>query len=555
MLMNEAFHPMTRVILELWLLFLALVVTALYPGVVTLGLESLMAGVRRLSRSSGRAVALVGLLGGLSAAFGGLVARFPQPMIHDEFSYLLAADTFAAGRWANPPHPMWQFFETYYVIQDPTYASQYPPGPGLLLAFGQIVFGHPAFGVWIGAGLACAAITWMLLAWTPRHWAFIGGILAASRIGFMGHWGQVYFATTIAVTGGALMFGAIRRLYRRARTIDAGILCLGLALLAHSRPFEGLVTSIPVMAALATRPFLLQAPARRRWLVRVALPIAVLCILLLCSVGAYNYAVTGDPLRLPYQEYEDTYSYLPIILLFEPTEPPDYRHSVMAVFYKHLLSAYDEYSRKHFISVKSNELIALVIFLLGGVPLLAMLFSPHRYRDRWLIFASIAMIVGLAAVMIQRQGWPRKAAPIACLIFLLAVRHLRVLDLHRRRGICGRTLARLTPVIALAVAVLSLIPVGYADLTPIQIYRPQILQNLHEKGGRHLVVVRYAPQHDPNEEWVYNSANIDGSDVVWAREMSPDENRVLFDYFEDRTVWLLEPDHFPIRIEPYSPLD
>src|ERR1700676_2300002 len=78
----------------------------------------------------------------------------PLPDIYDEFGHLFVADTLRHFRFANPPHPMHRFFETFFVLQEPTYSSIYPLGQGIALAFGKMIFGHP----WAGVVLSTAAL-------------------------------------------------------------------------------------------------------------------------------------------------------------------------------------------------------------------------------------------------------------------------------------------------------------------------------------------------------------------------------------------------------------
>ena len=81
--------------------------------------------------------------------------------------------------------------------------------------------------------------------------------------------------------------------------------------------------------------------------------------------------------------------------------------------------------------------------------------------------------------------------------------------------------------------------------------RSQILKDLRNNPGKHLVLARYNLAHDPGNEWVYNDADIDASPVVWARELDPASNEKLMRYFDSRQVWLVEPDLPVPHIRPY----
>jgi hypothetical protein len=62
------------------------------------------------------------------------------------------------------------------------------------------------------------------------------------------------------------------------------------------------------------------------------------------------------------------------------------------------------------------------------------------------------------------------------------------------------------------------------------------------------VIVRYKPDHNYHEEWVYNAADIDNAKVIFAREMDPVSDREIREYFRDRQAWLVEPDQPYMRV-------
>jgi hypothetical protein len=564
----------------MWIeLGLGVAVIALALTVPTLGanwLSSVERVFARLAEHRKLAVFTV-VLGALGARGAVLpVLPEPQPYINDEFSFLLAADTFAHGRLANPTPPLWVHFETFHVIMRPTYASMYPPAQGLMLALGEVTTGHPFAGVCLSVALLCASICWMLQGWLPPSWALLGGFLAVMHFGVFSYWANSYWGGAMAGVGGTLLLGALPRIKRQARVRDACWMGLGAAILANSRPYEGLIFSLPVGFALLAWILRGTHPPFGVILRQVVVPLVLVLGSAAATTGYYFWRVTGNPLRMPYQVDRETYAVAPYFLWQSPRPEPAYHHASMRDFYNHNELDFYKQTRSPtgMVAVIAAKFADLWMFYLGPllslpfvmvIATLPMGFSWRKisHHTKFLLAAVAVSFAGLAAEVFF---FPHYAAPMTSLLLacvLVAMRRLRKWQWHGQPS--GQFLGRAIPLSCLLLLVLragagflhlpitpSWPPTWYNSV-PVQTGRAHVEAELESKSGDQLAIVRYAPHPKSKYEWVYNRADIDGAKVVWARDMGPVQNQELIDYFKVRRVWLVEPDEDPPRLSLYSP--
>jgi hypothetical protein len=474
------------------------------------------------------------------------ILAIPGPYVSDEFSHLLEADTLVHGRWANPTHALWRHLETVYVLQRPTYSSIYPLGQGAVIAAGQFLFASPWSGVLLSVVLMCGAVTWMLYGCLPPEWAAVGEFVSVFQYGLADRWVNSYMGGAFCAFGGALLFGSLCRL-RRSPSLSMALLAgLGWSVVWLTRPFESimaLMMSWGLIGAFIARD-------RRLWKTWLA-PSLLIVFVQLSALGVtavQNRAVTGSLMKLPYQISQESYGVPQGLLWQKPVQEPSLPFAELRDMYAWQRATRD-WASAHIFRQFGRDLFWAWYFFVGywySVPLVLLILTLRDSHVR----VGIGLTIGALTVSAMYPFfYPQYIAAYTCIICFLIARGLMIIG---RWGYGRRPVGLL----------LVLFLVSGSSLTAFRMIpfhrqpgplRASVLERLLQIGGRHVVFVRYGTNHEFHDEWVYNSANIDASSVVWCRAIDPSSDDDVAQYYKGRTLWVADVDQDVVRISPFQP--
>jgi hypothetical protein len=425
----------------------------------------------------------------------------------------------------------------------------YPPFQAAALALGQVVTGNPWIGVVLSVAAMCAVICWMLQAWMPPQWALLGGIFALLRYGIFSYWINSYMGGAVAATGGALLLGAYPRLKKNPRLRYSLLFVAGLIILANSRPFEGMMFSLPLVLWGLYSLVRLEAD-KLRLVIRVYSPAILLFAIALVGMGYYNWRGTGNALRMPYQVNHATYHVTKPFLWQSRMPIPHYNHQSMRTVYvfwelgDYLNSKYADGLE----AIIRGKAVNYYAFYLWPTLLLFVAGLSAAFRDRKLrVVACSICCLGIGLFLQLWRPMPHYPAPAAgaiILVFMNAIRRIRA----NRHSVWATWGSR---ALIIALAGWMIVPISWAVINPYrvpestktrtitpEIERDRLETVLEHTPGKHLVIVHYPWFGNwATMDWVYNRADIDKSKVVWARDMGFLDNRELVDYYADRDVW------------------
>jgi hypothetical protein len=390
-----------------------------------------------------------------------------------------------------------------------------------------------------------AALCWAVQGWMQGRWA-LAGVAISLHLCLMGHWMNSYWGGAVAATGGALVVGAFGRMLRTGgANRNAWPMGAGIVILMLSRPYEGLLLTLPVLA------YLVWNRARRPALV----PVLGCAACGLAWLGYYDYRVTGNALQMPYTEYYDQYESVSPFNIVPLGTPKVFPHPNFEwVDQGWSRGAWNAARTPAFLLARLKDWRKLLDAVFGNFlwALLPLGFLPWLLRSRkgrWLAGLGLLIVLGTS---IEVNLFPHYPAPFQAVLLLLVLSGLRRAR-HLAPWILLLLVGHRTAYDAWNIVNETTLDRYKSTNGKKGLLEEQLVEEhpVDGKPGRHVVFVKYSVPRVPHEEWIYNPADIDSAPVIWAHDMGDEENARLIAYYRGRSFWRFDPDVSATAFEPY----
>jgi len=223
------------------------------------------------------------------------------PAYHDEYSYLLQAETFLAGRVTFPPMTVRpDLFHQMHVLNERRTVSRYFPTTGAWMA-PFVAIGHPAWGHWLAGGMASVFFFLAMRQIVHSRAACVGGVLIALSPG-LAIFSNLLLAHHPVMLALSIFTWSFLRMMSTSGFCYALLSGTALSIAMLGRPMTAAGFALPFGLWLALH--LVRQRGSRVLAVGMGLPL----VAGLAVLAIFNHEATGSWNRTAYQEYTDTFT-------------------------------------------------------------------------------------------------------------------------------------------------------------------------------------------------------------------------------------------------------
>ena len=258
----------------------------------------------RIGHPSARTKRIAAIVIALAAAGYFILTAVEQdrdlfPKTHDDNSYFLQMQMLAHGRLWMPPHPLADFFDTFYILVRPVSASQYFPGTALLYV--PTVWLH--LPTWLMPVVAAGAVVGLVYRILTELIDGAAGAIGAIWIASLSEFRMTSILLMSQVP--ALLFGLTMILgwlcwRRNQRWLWLPLIGGAAGWAAITRPVDALCFAVPVGAAIVADSI---GKPVTKWVQAVALILIAAAPFLTVQI-IFDKGVTGHYLKTPFELYQ-----------------------------------------------------------------------------------------------------------------------------------------------------------------------------------------------------------------------------------------------------------